>query len=97
MADKPEATIDRLISLEISARAAHLMNTAIWPVIVMLFLAAVGITGQGAGSTEHLALNVFLNLAGVFVCVQWSISVAQTRRRYQRLWLRSLSALLVRA
>lgn len=85
--DEPTATRrNELISLEASARATHLMNTAIWPVFVTLFLGAVGITAQNDGATKHPALYLFLCLAGVFVCIQWSISVAQTRRRYQRLW-----------
>ena len=88
MNNEPRAVSkDQLIILEGNARAAHLMNTAIWPVFVTLFLGAVGITAQDDGATKHPALFLFLALAGVFVCWQWWISIGQTGKRYRRLWM----------
>ena len=65
------------------------MNTAVWPVFTALLLVAYGdLTDKFLtdGTSEIRWLFVFLPAAGIYVCVQWWLSVRQSARRYKQLW-----------
>ena len=79
---------DELIQLEGYARSAHLINTGVWPVFTALLLVAYGnLSARHQPDTGEIRLlYIFLSSGGMYVCLQWWLSVRQTARRYKRLW-----------